>query len=480
MIACAGTPVQERSWNRVTSENFVVVSSLRPDRSLQIAEDLEVFRLVVQKITNTKSLVSPIPTRIFVFDSLPAYKRFGSNRHAVGHFISGERANHVALVESRDMETAAVLKHEYVHFLLDNRSRIQYPRWYNEGFAEFLGAMRVEEESVIVGNPPLHRAPNLVEERWLEIAEIVDPKDYEDWSNSKKAMFYAESWALVHYLHFGRGDAADVSADMTTYLNRVAQGQSKTEAFRIAFGIEPEALRRTLQKYLQGDGRQLEIPRKKLPAVAKPTLRPIPPAELSESLGRLALAGGELPLAEELFQAARTADPGYARAQAGEGSIKVHAGEWDEAGRLLRYALELDPSDPLNHLDYGIYLQSYARSAADGAERAHLFKEARTAYVGGLRLRETPEGLALYGSTFVEAGQDPAKGLDTLEAAYDLLPSSARIRLTLARALMETGKAERAAELARSVLHFSHSDTTTEAVEALLVEIEGSPGSDTD
>ena len=44
--------------------------------------------------------------------------------------------------------------HEYVHFVLRNGAATRYPAWYDEGLAEFLSTVSMQDEQVVIGTIP--------------------------------------------------------------------------------------------------------------------------------------------------------------------------------------------------------------------------------------------------------------------------------------------------------------------------------------
>jgi tetratricopeptide (TPR) repeat protein len=98
--------------------------------------------------------------------------------------------------------------HEYVH-LLTAAHEPDAPAWLDEGLAEFWGSVVSDGDRIFIGRPVkkhmtrLLRRPSL--QRTLRVKRgefIADSEPAED--------FYAQSWAMVHYLLLGRGDTGPV------------------------------------------------------------------------------------------------------------------------------------------------------------------------------------------------------------------------------------------------------------------------------
>ena len=65
---------------------------------------------------------------------------------------------------------------------------------------------------------------------------------------SRRGGFYAESWALVHYLISGNPERRQQAAE---YLRLAQAGTPPDQIFAKAFGADPAALERELRAYVQ-------------------------------------------------------------------------------------------------------------------------------------------------------------------------------------------------------------------------------------
>jgi hypothetical protein len=108
----------------------------------------------------------------------------------------------------------------------------------NASFAEYLRTMAVHEDKIlVVGAVPKDRADELRWVNWIPLPRIISSRSPGDLPDDQNALFYAEAWGLVHYLHQGRDGDHDVSAELDRYIQSVEAGASDEDAFRDAFGI---------------------------------------------------------------------------------------------------------------------------------------------------------------------------------------------------------------------------------------------------
>ena len=146
------------------------------------------------------------------------------------------------------------------------------------------------------------------------------------------ATFYAESWALVHFLIMnGRGAG---EAQVRAYLEDVAHGMPIGQAFQSAFGVTTEDAARRLAAYVRETG----FPNLRLP--------PQPDAVATDV--------SVTPMTE-------------AEAEYIQDDLLLRLGAEEEAGRQLRQALALDPSSSATKVALAILLitPDHAQEAID-------------------------------------------------------------------------------------------------------------------
>lgn len=467
-IACAGMSAPRR-YVEVESPNFKIFSSMDVEATVELVDELEQFRALIFTITNAPQHESPVPTHIFAFARQHELSEFRQGRRSVGYFHHGLRANHVVLADYRRMGADAIIRHEYVHFILRNSTMVQYPLWYDEGFAELLSTAQRRDEVIAIGAFPKARANSFQYGRWIAFDRIVSARDYGDFRRQELHMFYAEAWALVHYLLLDRDTGRSAQGDIQRYLSLFESGTPDPEAFTEAFGESPQAVARKVIEILKGRKlRVIGFPTDQLTYErTEPKVREVTAAEVELRLGQLALQSGNTASAAKRFALALAQRPNDARAHAGIGGVYVLNGQWEEAEAHYLHAVDLGPSDALNHLDLAEYYHLYALKDGMELERDALLRDARRAYVRSQKLGASiPETYLMYGRSFLAPGQDAASGLDTLEHAYSLMPAHKEIIDALAEAYVATDQvAEARTLLNRRIAWSEKSDDLSTSVD---------------
>jgi tetratricopeptide (TPR) repeat protein len=474
IVSCVA-PIQERAWIEVSTPNFRIASTMGPEQTEELAIDLERIRTVIAGFTNVVSLESPVPTEVFVFKSAGEFNTFTDNRNVAGWFYQTMRSNLVALAPSRSMSTSGIILHEYVHFVLHNASTVQYPTWYEEGLAEYLGATTVhKDELVVLGAVPKGREKTFRWVKWLSLKRIVSSRGYSGLTDEQQSLFYAQSWALVHYLHQGREGDHDVSAELDRYIDLVEGGSDHADAFEEAFGISLAKTNKALQIYLKRGLQVRAIPLSALKfEPPEPGTRVLSQAAVSVQLGHLALSLGNGKQAQPLFEAAIAADPSDSRALAGLGDAHKFQKRWSQAEPYFRRSIELAPNDAFNQLDLAEYLHDKALLEKYKDQRIELLREARRHYVKSQKLDSSiPETYAMFGSTFVGYGQDASRGIETIEHANRMLPSNTDILYRLAYAYVALDRQDDARAIIERLVAWSHAKDREKKVDEIVSEME--------
>jgi hypothetical protein len=129
-----------------------------------------------------------------------------------------------------------------------------------EGLAEFYQNMDIRDREVLLGEPSTENILLLRQEHLLPLATLftVDYNSPYYHEENKGSIFYAESWALTHYLEVK--DSRENTHRLTDYAKLVGQKVDPVTAATSAFG-DLKQLQPTLQKYVaQGSFYQFKAP----------------------------------------------------------------------------------------------------------------------------------------------------------------------------------------------------------------------------
>jgi tetratricopeptide (TPR) repeat protein len=475
--ALAAKPLEDAKWIEVTTSNFQVTSVLNEKKTIGMVRHLELLRVAFLNLTNAEHTDAPIPTRIYAAGKND-FKLLGLSRNFIGSFQAGIRDNTILILNTTWADESTVIMHEYVHFLLRNYSGVNYPRWYDEGFAEYFASSEIRGKFFVVGSALESRIPGLVYSNWIAGDKLLSSSSYSTLDDDDRSLFYGQAWLLVHYLQNSEEKAAQFPDDMDRYIAMTASGRGEKESFEEVFQIKSQRLRGTLSSYLNRKCcntfrfRIDELLPKFLPSV-----RQLSRTEAALRLGQLALKRGKSDIAMSWFETAMTSDATRARALSDSAGILLFRDEFDEAEKRLQDGIALAPDDPYIHLNLAKYWVSRAAAIDDLDRRAQYIDKAQRGILSAWEIDTTiPEIYALNGQAYLIGKQDIDKSVKMLEEAVRLLPSVQHIRLMLAHAYMDAGRNDDAVTAARSVIAWSHGENSQTRLAQEIIKLANGAG----
>ena len=383
---------------------------------------------------------------------------------------SPEHTAIVAYAEERDnlpISPFDILRHEYTHHFMYYHAPGVYPTWYQEGFAELIGAVREQEDGrFLVGRVNRLRASWLLNEDLIPLARMLTTP-LSEFSEDERAQFYAQSWLLAHFIQFD----AERQVAFSRYIDLLRDGGNFARSFETAFETTLADADIALARYRGAALPALYVDRDQ--AADPPALTM--GESLSEAANALLMLEVRLRSADERdmpsilddvrertrrYRGDPLADMQLARAEA-------RFGDPAAARALLEPILASAPEEP-----DALYLmgQSHLRAAvADRATAAENARAARRFFIAANAAR--PDH---YPTLFRYAQADilmrvavTPQTLDVLVRAHDLAPQVGEIALFTASMLLEAGRTQEAAVAARLVAFSPHGGSLAQEGQAI-------------
>lgn len=429
--AAAPLPRPGTPWIALETPALSVLSNASPEATHRLLAELESFRRALGVLLGEQTTASAVPTLVYLFRDGGDFATYDAERPecrgercAAGWFLATRQVNLVA-VDASVAEAARVALHEYVHFLVENTAP-GLPLWLDEGLAEFYSTFEVTRRGAAVGRPIESHVRLLAQGRPPRLAELftVGHEAPAGGGHERSALFYAEAWALTHYLLVGDERRAPAGAELVA---RLAAGESEESAFRATLGLELRDLERALAVYVRGPRFAYRIlPYAATPEPGVPPARTVARAEALGRLGYLLAQFGDraLAAAEEHCAAALEAGPGEGWAQLGLAHVALTRGEGEAAVEWAAAAAGAAPAEPLAHelLGTAVLDGLRAREPADPAADAAAVELARASFARAL------EGAPGFAPALAGLGfsyyweEDPIPGLPPARAAARLMP----------------------------------------------------------
>ncbi len=207
-VGAVELPRESERWIELTTGNFTFFSNAGPRTTRAVASDLEELRAVLAHVT-ALDLDSPVPILVYVFKnrgSFEPYRHYYASQPVAtaGYFLERTSANSIAICADAREDASSIVYHEYVHFVASaNFPRL--PLWYEEGLAELYQNFEVTGGKARIGLPVWRQLALLNTSPTMTLPELFAVEHGSPAYNdpSRKESFYAQSWALVHYLLIG-------------------------------------------------------------------------------------------------------------------------------------------------------------------------------------------------------------------------------------------------------------------------------------
>ena len=374
---------KDDKWVEARSANFIVVSNASTQQARNTAIHFEQIReMFRQSFTYAKDRPTPVITILAAKDEdtlrqlLPEYWATKGHAHPSGIFINSLYQMSVAVQLSGMGENPyEAINHEYYHSL----TVPYFPRltvWISEGMADFYGNSTIGDKTATLGmaNPGLiallHQEPLIP----LSTLFQVDHSSRYYNEGDKATIFYAESWALTHYLMLGDNGAHRQS--LGTYLSALGEGASQEDAAAKAFG-DLGQLQKALQSYVNNTSfyqMQIAAP-PKIPESAV-QVRPLSDAEASAYRGGFLSLHKQYMEADQLLREAARIDPNLALAQQNLAVFYILQDKSADALTALSAAIELDPNNTLTRF---LRAQLISQTSGSGQSDTQVETDLRTA-----------------------------------------------------------------------------------------------------
>jgi tetratricopeptide (TPR) repeat protein len=462
LLSAASSFAGEKPFTEVRSPNFRVLTNGSEHDARRIALEFEQMRAVfavgfpkMRLTTGAPLLIFAVQTENDMKSLAPAMWKNRKGPMPAGLFDHGWEKQFAIVRIDQDVPGAYnVVYHEYVHTLLHSNFR-WLPTWLDEGLAEFYGNTRFEPKKSYVGAPStrVYQLKNrtLIP---LETLLVVNPWSYYHGDENQISTFYAESWALVHYLVFGPD--MELGKRLSRFYAQLQAGNQQIKAFREVFG-DLKNVDDGLQKYVQAFAFHAYAV-ENLTAIQEKdfSARKLTKAESDAEIAGYRLWERDAPEATDLVEQALQEDPALGAAHEEKAFLNFREGKDEDAVREFSRACELDKT---------LYLSQYFKAMMTAKRETPEQREALRA-----ELQQITQINPQFAPAFVQLamldladGQD-ARALASSRKAEQLEPSRAGYHLLSGEILLRMKREKEAAESARYVAERWHGPDHNEAV----------------
>jgi len=341
---------------KAESANIVLYGDVSPKLAKETIEKMEVYRKLIMTLSGVQTTPDKQKLTIYAFNDDSELRKFTGRRGVAGLYTHGYDGPimFTPLASNKQQNTFKnqVALHEYSHHVLHGYMKTAYPRWYDEGFANYLSTFTMRDGTLQVGRAAAKHARELMPGRlkWVDVEDVISSVRVYPFSDkgSKRGMmlnqFYAQGWLYVHYLHSNK----ELSNRLGRYLELVNSGEEPVKAFEDGFGVSTQEFHKAAKKYFEDDRFEVQqfqpkaeflevkISRKKL---SKPQL------DLQMALGQRHFVGKSTAnaYAKRLTSYEREAGQ-TAASMAARTSYFMHEEDFDQALNFAKAAYAKDPT----------------------------------------------------------------------------------------------------------------------------------------
>ena len=353
------------TWRSVRSKNFYLIGNASDREIRQVATKLEQFREGFSRLYPQANLASGVPVTVIVFKNSNSFSPYmplynGKIRSVAGYFQGGDEQNYILLTSDMSGDHPySTIYHEFVHSLISDNASFPLPVWFNEGMSEVYSTFEVTggDKKAVLGGPVSYHLRTLRDSQLIPLQRLFSVKyDSPEYNESNiDSIFYAESWALVHYLMLG--NERKRQPQLGKFIELMASGVSMDDAFNQAFHTDYGSLQQELMNYVRRAAYSTQEIHfdEKLDFDKALTSAEISEAEGEFNLGNL-LSIQKRAEAETHLLRAISIDPDMAEAQAVLGGLRMRQGKIDEAKQYLERAYSADSKSYLAHYYYALAL----------------------------------------------------------------------------------------------------------------------------
>lgn len=456
-------------WLRGESEHFIVYGDTSERAMTRYVQKLERFDQLLRLYLPARSE--------FIAPKLPIYMvRSNAQMRAVWPDIPRQVGGFYARSEERIFamageggENDSVLLHEYAHHYMYQNFNAPYPAWFVEGFAEYYSTAELTPTRVRIGLNSPGRMNSLTggSNSWATMEALLSSRRT-GRNRIVGHAFYAQAWALTHYLM----STPERQAMLSAYLRAVGGGADPVAALDGTINRTPDQLQSDVQRYMGGPIPSFTPQHTFVDADV--AVRPLSAAE-RDSLWldlRLARFVPEQLRAANLqealaLQQRHPGEPMPARVLA---QAYLDMKQPAEASAVLTPIVAAHPEDALSLRMLAVSLMDEGDAEESAARKAELYAQARPhlarAYqqeAGDYRIY-----LAMARNREDAPGYPTENDLQTLVLAAELAPQLPSVRMKAARGLMHHGQHVQAILLLRPIANDPHGGSNLSAVRTLL------------
>ncbi len=473
VLLFASTAVAEPPrWIEVRSPHFVVLTNSNEKSARHVAGQLERMRTLFRSIIPASNDDGEPRIKVFAlrdqksFEALePAAYLAKHSLELAGLFLREPDHSTILLrLDAGGDHPYATVYHEYTHYML-RKADWWLPLWLNEGLAEFYQNTDIFDKDARLGQPDPNDILYLRQNRLLPLTTLltVDHNSPYYHDENKGSVFYAEAWALTHYLEIG--DMQHHTNRIRDYAKYLLQHEDSVTAAQHAFG-DLKKLQEDLDSYISGSNfMQVKTSIGAVEDEARYEVVPVTQADVDASRAEVLIGTDRLAESQALLESVLQRDPKNAAAHEVMGELKFRQGDLDGAKKWYGEAAALDPNDYL--ADY--YFASMCLRTGDRGHDEQVEADLQAAIKLAPRYAPAYDALAMFYAQRHEKLEEAHKLSVT---ALTIDPDDLYYRMNAANTLAEAGNLTSALSVLKVAKGYARTESDKAMVEDRISSME--------
>lgn len=482
-------PGAGRKWQRYESPNFELYSANSDRESRDVLERMELLRALFLDTFKLKPRL-PQPVTIYYFDRHDEFDGYrppsirGGDSKFSGFCNNFPDRTVISLAPARSRERATeVVYHEYIHYLFRITEQNPAP-WFNEGMAELYSTMEEDKEWLQMGQPVPACVFELQMGKMMPFEQLFAVEyDSPLFKNSAHTgMFYAQSWAFLHYCRYGLNKIPPEKMSLFLRVAGSSEIQEKPAEFRAVcrelLGMDYPELLKELQNYVTyGRFQGRKVKRPAIASRATYTVRPVPREEMTIHLAELSLRMTDSAQANLLIrdQLAKSPDSRLCELL---GAVALRANEPGVARERFRAAMDLGTTNAaifreLGRLESNAVFENfnldYHMPAKRAADLRHLLAKSLEC------APEQSQGYELLAWVEASVDQPDIPSINRIQERFKTLNDQARTLLALVIIRQRLGQTQAALDLLGQIDQLKPSEWVQFHAELVRARLEGRP-----
>lgn len=463
------------TWVEVRSPHFIAYSDAGEAEARKTLEGFEAIRGVFTLLMPGLQVDLHKPTVILATADERSMRRFAPGqfegkdpKRSAGIFNQGQDRNYVLLrldVSHQADQAYFVVFHEYTHQVV-HQNFPMLPTWLDEGIADYYGTTELHAKQIYLGRLPLGHLATLRRGR-MPLKELLtathDSPHYQE--GSKAGTFYAQSWALTHYLFMD--EEARKTGLLAAYLRALSHTSDPLAAAQEGFG-DLGKLEGALATYCSRPRYAFWALPLKLSLTDKDFVaRPLGEAEALVLRAEYLLQHRHEKEALSLLEQARALSPKSPEVQTGWGLACQHQGRYEEARVAFQEALALGSDDFRPSLHLAKMAQGHHLAEPPGSQQILDWLEVARSH--------RPDFPGIHMALCWEYARDakePQKALQEGFEAVKLEPRDLAIRMNLGAVLMRMEREADAIKIWEQLAQMAQTATERERIGAYKTQLD--------